>query len=238
MECEAIAAAHGCQSPALLVEMHNLEDPEGFISPEETDLLERTNYGLAFTSPAARPKLARGLLGRDPAWVRSGQEVAKETRPPAESYPRAGEEDGLLMQNIWVLRNHQKRAERAAWRLPLVYGIVPGLPSQKFDFHELRMDYKRQVAAAVKAAALSSCDCLLIGCAGGIPSLGKGGLSPELGAKIWAEVLLESPASQNIGKDHCALAQYFKLIIFCLAGASDGHRRSGAMIALSKAFNI
>lgn len=57
LEAEAFAAGHGCRMPALIFEAHAAEEPEVPLLPEELQLLERSNYGLAYTSQVAHSKL-------------------------------------------------------------------------------------------------------------------------------------------------------------------------------------
>lgn len=52
LEAEAFVAGHGCHCPALLFEAHALEAPDCPLQPTELQLLERSNYGLAYTSKA------------------------------------------------------------------------------------------------------------------------------------------------------------------------------------------
>ncbi|CAJ1345909.1 unnamed protein product [Effrenium voratum] len=86
LEAEGLGAAHGCLS-ALLFEAHALEAPDYALSSEELQLLEQSNYSLAYLPPKVRSKLASLLLPQS-TW----------REPPAEkalSYPRAGDEAGL-----------------------------------------------------------------------------------------------------------------------------------------------
>merc|ERR1740122_435900 len=116
-----------------------------------------------------------------------------------EDYPRAGAEEGLLVENVWVLREREGPhfgeevgcvlPAAGAWPLHVAYGLVPAPRAGPLAEPELlaaRLRYKRQVAAAVQACALASCDGLLIGCAEGVP----GGEIAQVGAEVWAEVLL------------------------------------------------
>eukprot|EP00931_Biecheleriopsis_adriatica_P011064 TRINITY_DN112141_c0_g1_i1.p1 TRINITY_DN112141_c0_g1~~TRINITY_DN112141_c0_g1_i1.p1 ORF type:complete len:361 (+),score=69.87 TRINITY_DN112141_c0_g1_i1:69-1151(+) len=253
LECEAIAAAHECFTPGLIFELHAKEDLEGDVrvSPEELVLLEYTNYGLVYTKPCERKTMARILLGHCPWQNEESGLNLTGTTCPAESFPDAGDEGGLLLQSLWVMRFRHAATEGGAWKLPMAYGIVPATAKDgkilppTLMWHDLqhlfgigkdeaRCLYKKKVEAAVTAAAMSGCDALLVGCAEGFPGTWDGHvLPPTLAAEVWAEVL-----HMDGGKAPDAVNQQFKLIVFCLGGSLDGHRRRRTHEALTAAFGI
>ncbi|CAK9001784.1 unnamed protein product [Durusdinium trenchii] len=213
LDAEAFVAFRGCRCASLIFEAHALEEPECPLLPDELELLERTNYGLAYTSKVVRTKLASLLLPQP-----SYKDVAGE-HCLADSYPSAGDEDGLLLLDLWVLPS-QEDPRAMAWRLPMAYGLVPAAAAKD------HRKYKAQVAAAVNSAAVYGCDALLIAAKMGLPGTSKGEvISPEEAAVIWADVLRSAKGTA------------FKQIAFCLGRDASHHRRRLGR-ALAAAFGL
>eukprot|EP00439_Symbiodinium_sp_Y106_P023097 s1996_g2.t2 len=213
LEAEAFAAGHGCRMPALIFEAHAAEEPEVPLLPEEPDpssqrlnfsqelqLLERSNYGLAYTSQVAHSKLQALLVPSHGAPAAAQRKGGGGAPAAADVYPSAGDEDplsledGLLLQNLWIIPSVDDDPQAGAWQLPLACGIVPAVsptPRPPSTPEKERLRYKRQVSNAVHAAAVNTADALLIGCAAGIPGTCRGRevVTMEEAATIWADVL-------------------------------------------------
>lgn len=168
----------------------------------------------------------------------------------AEAYPSAGEEAGLLVENVWVLRERASREYGAeagpflppsgAWPLAVAYGLVPELGAVIREdssgtpaaLGAARLRYKRQVVAALQACALAGCDGLLIGCAEGV--LGSDVAAhpaASVAADVWAEVLLGEGG-------RAGMAGFFKVVAFCTGGRTNPRVLASTREALRTAFGI
>jgi len=242
LEGEAFVAGHGCVTSGLIFEAHALEEPDSPLLIDELLLLERTNYPLAYTSKEVRSKLASLLLPQlhyHASFNQSEHWGDRNDGSLAESYPNAGDEDGLILLDLWVLPSdlEEDHPTAASWRLPLAYGIVPVVKGMGPVGQETallsRRQYKAQVASAVRSTAVNGCDALLVACSTGLPGTSRGRevLSPEEAAEVWAEVL---HGPKGGAPDRC-----FKQIVFCFgrgAGSSEWLRRTQR--ALMVAFEL
>eukprot|EP00428_Durinskia_dybowskii_P024341 CAMPEP_0170246998 /NCGR_PEP_ID=MMETSP0116_2-20130129/23286_1 /TAXON_ID=400756 /ORGANISM="Durinskia baltica, Strain CSIRO CS-38" /LENGTH=420 /DNA_ID=CAMNT_0010497875 /DNA_START=60 /DNA_END=1320 /DNA_ORIENTATION=+ len=226
-----MASVHGCHAFSLVFAAHSLEEKHcDRLSAEEAELLARTSYGLAYITQADRCDLARGYGSEwpDDAGVGAGALVG------AAAYPRPGAEEGVAIENIWVLRERagadygeecgEFLPAEGAWPVAFAYGVVREPvaedASAEVDSTETlaaRLRYKRQVAHAIQACAVTGCDGLLIGCAEGVL---RGEMAPRISdtvaAEVWAEVLLGEGGRPG-------LASHFRAIAFCLgAGRTPG----------------
>jgi len=233
LEAEAFVAGRGCFTSALIFEAHALEEPDCSLQTDELQLMERTNYPLAYTTKAIRSKLVSLLL---PELASRWHEQNDDTASLAESYPNAGDEDGLILLDLWVLPSdlEEDHPTATAWRLPMAYGLVPALTKQSTEKSlDARLQYKAQVTNAVRSAAVNGCDALLVACSMGLPGTCRGRevVAVEEAAEIWAEVLR--------GPKGGAPDRYFKQIVFCFGrGASNSEWLRRAQRALSTAFNL
>eukprot|EP00439_Symbiodinium_sp_Y106_P015231 s1996_g2.t1 len=237
LEAEAFAAGHGCRMPALIFEAHAAEEPEVPLLPEELQLLERSNYGLAYTSQVAHSKLQALLVPSHGAPAAAQRKGGGGAPAAADVYPSAGDEDGLLLQNLWIIPSVDDDPQAGAWQLPLACGIVPAVsptPRPPSTPEKERLRYKRQVSNAVHAAAVNTADALLIGCAAGIPGTCRGRevVTMEEAATIWADVLRGPKPGATTPVDRC-----FRRIVFCL-GRERTERLIRARRALRAAFQL
>lgn len=127
LEGEAFVAGHGCVTSGLIFEAHALEEPDSPLLIDELLLLERTNYPLAYTSKEVRSKLASLLLPQlhyHASFNQSEHWGDRNDGSLAESYPNAGDEDGLILLDLWVLPSdlEEDHPTAASWRLPLAHG--------------------------------------------------------------------------------------------------------------------
>jgi len=241
-----VSARHSCNSAGLIFATHALEEAEANnASAEEVELLARTTYGLAYVAPSIHRDLA-GAAG----WDTTREEKWGEEEAPgavlaqADAYPRRGAEEGFAVEHLSVLRAHGAGGEEPGpfldrmhtWRLALAYGLVveTGHLSQgagSVEAAEMRLQYKLQVMAAVKACALAHCELLLVGCGDGILGGAEAAVSPRARAEVWAEVLL--------GEGRMAgLAKNFRAVAFCLGGRADTESRRRTRDVLKAAFAL
>ncbi|CAL1133010.1 unnamed protein product, partial [Cladocopium goreaui] len=158
LEGEAFVAGHGCVTSGLIFEAHALEEPRHFdcCTLEEVRsklaslLLPQLHYHASFNQSEHWGDCNDGSL--------------------AESYPNAGDEDGLILLDLWVLPSdlEEDHPTAASWRLPLAYGVVPAVKGMGPVGQETallsRRQYKAQVASAVRSTAVNGCDALLVAC--------------------------------------------------------------------------
>lgn len=234
-----VSADHSCNMLGLIFAAHVLEDGAADrVSAEEAELLARTSYGLAYLTPRDCSHIARTYNAE---WPEDSPMSAGCMLGQVDNYPRAGTDEGLLVENIWVLRERagpQYGQEagpflppNAAWLLHAAYGLAPALAArslEELDLRAARLRYKRQVAAAVQACALAHCDGLLVGCAERLPG---GEVVEGMAAEVWAEVLLGEPG-------RAGMASHFRVVAFCLGGRTDPRRLAAAREALGAAFSL
>jgi len=221
-----LAVDHHCNSMALVFGAHSLKDPHSErVSAEEAELLARTSYGLSFVSNSLCKDIAEsyGSTWPEDASMSHGCLLGHQHKP------RGHPEEGLAVENLWVIRERGSPilggeagpyySHERAWSLHLAYGVMPEVAAEgdrrDDSLEEVRRRYKSKVIACLKACALAGCDGLLVGCAEGVLACEVyKGVSCEMAADVWGEVLLGDDETPG-------LARHFKAIAFCLGGRTN-----------------